>query len=316
MISEAKFASIVESIRSARDKEGSSLRIDSLIISNKRRQFEFNFREEPVARDLRSVSKPVLYLTLGAALDRGMKIDGERLGLSTSLWPILEPRVNIDNEENIEKLKMLKLEHLLNSTLGHSEGIMFKKDIGDRDERTLLSYIFNCPLEFDPGSHFAYSNAGAFLISVLLQWGLDATAAECAHEYIFSPLSIEKQSWRNFDIYTAGCTGLKMYSREFHKVARIIADAGKFQRKRIVSENWIREMLSVRVPTPGMFDAKRALPKQYYGRYMWKTPIGHAYCDGTDGQYLIVLADGETVITTIGTQPDMKPITECFRIIL
>jgi hypothetical protein len=44
--------------------------------------------------------------------------------------------------------------------------------------------------------------------------------------------------------------------------------------------------------------------------------IGTYYCDGTDGQYLIVLPDKGIVITAFGHQSDMKPITEYFRELL
>jgi hypothetical protein len=75
-------------------------------------------------------------------------------------------------------------------------------------------------------------------------------------------------------------------------------------------------MLSSSFPSPTMTDEKRALPKRGYGHFLWKSRDGHCYTDGTDGQYLILCGDGDTVITVTGQQPDMKPIGEVLRPLL
>ncbi len=129
-------------------------------------------------------------------------------------------------------------------------------------------------------------------------------------------MDIEHASWKNFDIYTCGCTGLELLPADLHKFGRLMADGGVYHGSQLVPKQFIEDMLSEGVDSEERFDPKRALPKQRYGYFMWKTPQGHAYCDGTNGIYLVVLADGNTVISTTGEQADMKPIMECFRSIL
>lgn len=315
-LDEATFRGVIGCVSSSRDKEGKPLAMDSVAVSTREHSFQHAFRAGSAALDLRSVSKPVLCLGLGVALEEGLKIQGERIGIETAVWKFFEPHVRLRNSKNLKHLRELRLKHLLNSTLGTHDGIMFRKDIGDRDESTLLDYIFNCDFVHAPGKHFVYSNAGAFLVSVLLQLGTGVEAVEFIRRKIFNPLGIKNVSWRSFGAYTAGCTGLLLEQQEFHKLGRLLADDGKFAGKQVAPRRWVVEMKKSAVPTPSMYDEKRAFPKFAYGHFLWKTKTGHAYCDGTDGQYLIVLADNNTVITTLGHQPDMKPITECFRPLL
>ena len=89
-----------------------------------------------------------------------------------------------------------------------------------------------------------------------------------------------------------------------------------FEGKQLVPKDWVEAMTKVQVPTPMMYDEKRVFPKYGYGFYIYICKNGNYYIDGTDGQYLIVLKDKGILITTFGHQPDMKPITECFRELL
>ncbi|MFF1880682.1 hypothetical protein ACFVVC_04350 [Pseudarthrobacter sp. NPDC058196] len=58
-----------------------------------------------------------------------------------------------------------------------------------------------------------------------------------------------------------------------------------------------------------MFDGSRVFPRFAYGYAFWVCEDGVYYCDGTDGQYLIVVPASELVIVTTGSHPDMKAIT-------
>ena len=100
------------------------------------------------------------------------------------------------------------------------------------------------------------------------------------------------------------------------KIGELMLCGGVFEGKRIVSEEWIKEMLKPQVLTPSMYDEKRVLPKYAYGHNMWICKDGIAYCDGTDGQYLIIVPQKNMVIVTTGHQSDMKPITVCLEDII
>ncbi len=316
MLNDQTFLSIVEKLKTAKDKDGNFLNMDSIVASTSESHFEHEFKDTTAFNDLRSVSKPVLCLGLGIAIEEGLRVGGEKLTLETRIWPLFESVITLVNKKNLGKLRQLKLKHLLNNTIGHETGILFRKDIGDRDETTLLDYAFNEDLKYSPGSHFVYSNAGPYIVSAMIQNELGITVQDMINRSLFSKLDIGKSSWRKLGNYTAGCTGLHLFNRDLHKIARLLADGGGHGGRQIVPGHWIRKMKEEFVKTPQMYDERRAFPKFGYGHYLWKCRDGSVYCDGTDGQYLILLGDGDTVITTLGHQPDMKPITECFRELL
>ncbi|WP_316186255.1 MULTISPECIES: serine hydrolase domain-containing protein [unclassified Bradyrhizobium] len=313
MIDSQVFADIVAKLKAAADKSGNNLKMDSLSISCGAKEFHYDFGAEEARADLRSVSKPILCMALGTALAKGLVAGGEKLTLETKVWPIFENMVALSNTSNLANLRKLRLKHLLNNTIGHHEGMMFRKDIEGRDESRLLDYIFNSDIPHEPGTYFVYSNAGPYLISALIQRATGSLASELVRKLIFDKLGIQNFSWKMLGEFCAGCTGLVLANRDLNLIGRVLADDGQFRGAQIVPASWVRDMKSVFVKTPTMHDPKRAFPKYGYGHYLWKTEDGAAYCDGTDGQYLILLKDGATVISTLGHQPDMKPITECFR---
>ncbi|MFO1255744.1 MAG: serine hydrolase domain-containing protein [Sphingomonadaceae bacterium] len=303
---------VLSRLAAARDKEGNPLNLHEIVVSNRTGMRSVPLNSSAIRVDLRSISKPVLGFLFGALLELP---EAQRSGLTfeASVWPFFEKELVLENVGNLDKLRDLKVSHLLNSTLGHQDGIMFRKDIGDRPEETLLNYSFNYPLDHVPGTHFVYSNAGAFILSALISRVFERTADDLAREIIFAPLEIEQIYWRHFGSDCAGCTGLKLNASEMNQIGRAIVGG---MPNEAVPLAWRISMLDSFYPTPTMVDEKRALPKRGYGHFLWKSRDGHCYTDGTDGQYLIICGDRDTVISVTGQQPDMKPIGEALRPLL
>lgn len=173
-----------------------------------------------------------------------------------------------------------------------------------------LDYIFSAPVPHTPGTHFSYSNVGPFLVSVILELVTGRSLSDLAEELIFKPLAISA-NWRQFGSFTAGSTGLQMSCDDLLKIATVLRDGGKFEDAKVVSSTWVSEMTRAHILTPKMFDPSRVFPKYAYGLGVWVCENGSFYCDGTNGQYLIVVPNSNLAIATTGDQPDMKPITKC-----
>src|SRR5207245_4450404 len=107
----------------------------------------------------------------------------------------------------IPKLKRVRLRHLLTHTIGHDEGLMFSKDIKDRDQDNLLEYIWNSKIVHEPGQYFVYSNAGPYLISALIQEELGVNLSQWINDLLFEPLGIEIFEWKNYGKYCAASSG-------------------------------------------------------------------------------------------------------------
>ena len=312
----AIFQSIVKKLQEAKDKEGNLLNMDSIIISQGANVFKHKFKNKDTLNDLRSISKPIIGLALGIAMDNGLRLRGEILTLDTKIFPFFKDKVEITNEKNIEKLKKVTLQHVLTHTIGYADGLLFSKDIKEKDPFTLLDYVFNYDITHEPGERFVYSNVGPYILSALIQEELGVNLSEWVRQMLFRKIGINNFEWKNYGRYCAGATGLKLLHDDLHKIGMILLNKGMFEGEQLVSKKWVESMIKIQVLTPTMYDEKRVFPKYGYGYYIYICKNGSYYIDGTDGQYLIVLPKPGILITTFGHQSDMKPITECFRDLL
>jgi CubicO group peptidase (beta-lactamase class C family) len=315
-MNETAFMSIIACLQHAKDNQNSSLKMDSVILTQRGKTFRHDFHEAVRPNDIRSLSKTVVSLAVGTAIHLGVKLDGKQITEDLEIWPYFESWINLENRANIPFLRKLRLRHLLNLTTGFDQGLLFSKDLQNRALDNLLEYVFNFEIVHDPGTYFVYSNAGPYILSALIQETLGKSLAEWVNDLIFAPLGIARFEWRKYGKYCIGSSGLILDIEDVHKITTLLMNDGRFDKKQLVPKPWIEKMRSPISLTPKMYDEKRVFPKYAYGYGLWICKDGNYYCDGTDGQYLIVLPKHHIGITTFGHQSDMKPITECFRHLL
>lgn len=316
MTIEEAFKETVSLLGSELDKDGNPLRMKSLVVTKGGERFEHFFIEETSKTDLRSVSKVALALTVGAAIDQKVKLGDATLSLTTDVGVLLTESPKLNGLPGINGWAGVTVAHLLSNTIGHDEGFFFRKDIGGRSGDDLLAYVFGKPLAHEPGTHFSYSNVGPFVVSVLFQEFIGKSFGEVAGELVLGRIGATEHLWRKYGEYSAGCSGLELDSAGLHSLAGLVANAGVYAGSQVVSADWCEAMRSIVIETPGMYDAARVFPKFGYGYGLWICENGSYYCDGTNGQYLIVVPDRDLIITTLGDQADMKPITRAMRPLL
>ena len=151
------FERVVECLSLAKDKTGNLLAMKNITMSDANQTFSHNFMSDPGFTDLRSVSKVPLCMAVGAAIESGYRVWGEPLTSDTCIFPLLEPFAKGLAPQQIAALRKVRLRHLLSNTIGHAQGFLFRKDIGDRKMDSLLEYIVETPIEYEPGSLFSYS---------------------------------------------------------------------------------------------------------------------------------------------------------------
>ena len=107
-----------------------------------------------------------------------------------------------------------------------------------------------------------------------------------------------------------------MFNEDLHKIGRLIHDDGVYNKEQIVPVSWIQNMRTPHVPSPThRYIADRAFPKWSYGLNLWICQDGNYYCDGTDGQYMIIIPKQNVVITSTAHQPDTTPVSESFGLL-
>jgi hypothetical protein len=310
------FDHIVSCLLQAKDKSGLPLAMKNIMASTPSQIFSYDFDPEQGLTDLRSISKVPLCMAVGVAISMGIKVWGEPLSADTYIFPLLDKYSKSIEKKHLSLLKKVKLRHLLSNTSGHEQGFLFRKDIGNRDMNKLLEYISEIPIKHEPGTHFSYSNVGPYLVSAIIQDEIGISLLDLVAETIFSPLNIKHYEWKKYGNYVAGCSGLMLEKQDLHKLGQLLLNNGVWNGGQVVPPTWIELMRSPLVRSPEKYEPHRALPKFSYGFSLWVTEKGNYYCDGTDGQYLIIVPSRQLVISTTGSQPDMKPITECMRTIL
>ena len=304
------FENVVNELLMRHDKKGNNLKLVSLIASDSKSVFSHSFgiRE---AVDVRSIAKPILCLAYGAAINEGLFFDNDRIGLETYIWKYIKKYSHVVDGEQAKKWERVQLIDLFRITLGHQKGIVFSKDVKEVGENDLVNYIVNFPITEEIGKHFVYSNAGGYLASSLISEYCGISADKFVDKYIFAPLGIVDYSWKKYGKYCAGCTGLLMYNEDLHKIAQLICNDGIYEGKQIVPKEWIKAMRTPHVPSPThRYIGDRAFPKWSYGLNLWICEDGTYYCDGSDGQYMIIIPSNGTVITVMGHQSDTLPISE------
>lgn len=270
----------------------------------------FNFPEKKGA--IRSISKPIVCLCYGIAIEKGLF----PMGLDQPIMPFLKEQI-ITNEENIPFLEKLTIYNLLTLTLGHEEKMLDSKHVATITGQNYADVVLNAPIKHAAGEYFIYTNAATYLASVVFQNATGKKLLEFAKQNIFVPLGITDVLWAESPQgYNMGCTGIEIFADDLIKIGRLLLNGGVYEGNRIVSEKWVKSMLSPKIETPKMYDEKRVLPKFAYGFNMWICKDGIAYCDGTDGQYLIIVPNKKMVIVTLGHQSNMKPITVCLEKII
>lgn len=310
------FQEIVNDFLSRKDKNNNNLHMDYLTITQNDQTFIHEFNNEYTKNDLRSLCKPIIAITLGIAIENGLTFRGKKVTLNTKIFPYIKDLVNIHNINNITRWEQVTLRHVLTHSIGFADGLLFSKDIKDKNPDTFLDFIVNYKITYEPGTHFVYSNVGPYLISVIIQEELGINLADWINDVLFTKLDIVDYEWKNYGKYCAGATGLKLGHNDLHKIGLVLLNKGQYNNKYIVSSDWINQMTSLQIGTPTMYDEKRVFPKYGYGYFVYICKNGNYYIDGTDGQYIIVIPKDNILVSTMGHQSDMKPITECLRILL
>jgi CubicO group peptidase (beta-lactamase class C family) len=266
--------------------------------------------------ELRSCAKLLVAMAVGIAIDRKMMINGSPITLETKVYPVLEKVANITNTKNIEKIKKWTVRDLLTHSTGYASQMFNEKCLADVDENKVLDYALNYDIPYDVGTRYAYNNVEPFTFAVIFEECFGINLSEFVRENIFDKLEITEYEWKNYGKYCMAATGLYIKPSDFHKVAQLLLNKGKYKDEQIVPEAWIDEMIKLQVETPDYYKPDRVFPKIGGGYFTFISRDNYVFRDGSNGQYIILNKDTGLLITIMSTEKEMSKITEIFRDIL
>jgi CubicO group peptidase (beta-lactamase class C family) len=194
--------------------------------------------------DLRSVTKSVVSICLGIAIQQGkIKSVDERV---MQFFPAY-------NELDTGMRSQLTIKHLLSM----SSGMKWNEDLPYTDtlnseiamsaSNDPIRFILSRPIIEKPGKSFGYNGGNTQLLAAILESTCGLPADQFASKYLFAPLGISQYFWyRIADNSTmpAAASGLRLRSRDMLKIGALLLNEGRFDGKQLLSQSWVDESLS------------------------------------------------------------------------
>lgn len=204
--------------------------------------------EPDTLHDLRSVTKSVVGLLYGIALDRGL--------VPAPAAPLLAQFQQYADLATDPTRQKLTVEHALTMTLGMEwdESRPYtdpeNSEIGMENAADRYRYVLERPFVAEPGAQWIYSGGSVALVGALIEQGTGKSLPDFAREALFEPLGISVFEWSaGQDGVASAASGLRLTARDLLKIGRLVLGKGLFEGHRVVSEGWIDGSLRPIVPT-------------------------------------------------------------------
>jgi CubicO group peptidase (beta-lactamase class C family) len=188
--------------------------------------------------DLRSVSKSVVSLLAGIAIDKGLIDSVEE---PVSRWfPEAAARTGSGGEP-------LKLRHLLtmSSGIAWDESLPYTDALNTEVRMTRAAdpyrFILEQPVVHRPGTQWTYSGGDTQLLAGVVARASGQPLAGFAKENLFDPLGITSFEWVRMPVSleAAAASGLRLRPRDMAKLGLLVLNRGFHEGRRIVSQAWI-----------------------------------------------------------------------------
>ncbi len=265
---------------------------------------EVTFNAETL-HDVRSVTKSIVGILYGIALDRGLvpAIDS----------PLMAQFPEYPDLAADPQRAKLTIRHALNMTLGMEWSEQGRQGLYDSPENSEIAmenakdryrYVLDRPFVAEPGTRWIYSGGSVALIGAILARGTGKSLPDFAQKALFKPLGISAFEWaRGNDDVPSAASGLRLRARDLLRIGRMLVDKGVVDGQRVVSAEWISESFKPVVPTGDGLQYGRlwyigvnARTPALSGVRPWVAAIG------LGGQRLWLLPDANLVTVTFSGQ--------------
>jgi CubicO group peptidase (beta-lactamase class C family) len=251
----------------------------------------FNGASASSAYDVRSVTKTVMSILIGIAIDQGLvrSVDETVGDYLAPVLPSLEP----------EKGR-ITIRQLLTMTSG-----LPWLELGSEEQDYFafvnfpdpLLWILSRPLEHLPGEVWNYNTGASHILSAILAEATGASAREFGQAHLFGPLDEEVGPWVTDPRgYCYGGHGVSLRGRTMIKLGRLFLEGGTWEGRLVVSESWVQESTTWHHATGD------ALPWGSGYAYLWwlgrdsRTGLEFTFAVGYGGQFILIVPARNTTI--------------------
>lgn len=212
-----------------------------------------------VPHDLRSITKSVVALLTGVAIDKGWVKDVDQ--------PVLSLLPEYADLSTPEKQRIT-----LRSLLTMSAGLEWSEDRPYDDpanSETRMDesvdpcrFVLEQPVAYPAGSVWTYSGGSAALIACVLRRATGKSLDELARAALFEPLGVTSADWARYPRTgePVAASGLRLAPRDTLKFGQLVLDKGAWQGKPVVPASWIEAATTPQINGPGAI---------FYGYQFW-----------------------------------------------
>jgi CubicO group peptidase (beta-lactamase class C family) len=220
--------------------------------------------------DARSVTKSVVALVLGIALDHGLI----KAGLDTPILDLLPQYADLRTPEKGK----ITLRHLLTM----SAGLKWNEDIPYSDPANSERQVDGAP---DParfvlaqnmvapaGEIYNYSGGSVVLIQAILKQATGKSLDVLAHELLFAPLGIEHVEWVRYPLTgePIAASGLRLLPRDFVKLGQLVLQHGAWRGEQVAPSAFVEQATSAQINGQQLY---------FYGYQFW---LGRSFVRGQE----------------------------------
>ncbi|MFL6835844.1 MAG: serine hydrolase domain-containing protein [Bradyrhizobium sp.] len=225
---------------------------------NENKRYEFDATKK---HDMRSVSKSIVSLLTGIAIDRRIidSVDTPALQFFPGDEPIAEG------------WSLIKLRDLLtmSSGIAWDENRAWSDPKNDEphllSERDPIRYVLSKPIATPAGARWNYNGGGVELLGSIIARQSGKTLEVFARDALFTPLGITDFEWQTYpNGKVSAAAGLRLRPRDAAKIGQLMLNKGLWQGVQIISANWIEQSTKPRFQAIGYFGGLF-----FYGRLWW-----------------------------------------------
>jgi len=259
---------------------------------------------------MRSVSKSVISLLVGIAIDRKLIAGAD------------EPVVKFFPDYSAVKSPgwdNITLRHLLTMSSGMQwdEGRPWNDPKNDEpylgSEADPVRYVLSKAIVAPPDTVWVYNGGGTDLLGNIIERVSGKPLEAFAREVLFAPLGISDWEWMKYrNEKIASAAGLRLRPRDAAKIGQLVLNKGDWNGRQIVPARWIEQSVTPRFRAIGFFGGLF-----YYGQQWWmgRTLSGDKDVKwiaavGLGGQRIFIVPELDLVVmTTSGLYGSNRQVT-------
>ncbi|HEX4216563.1 MAG TPA: serine hydrolase [Candidatus Dormibacteraeota bacterium] len=197
-------------------------------------------------------------------------------------------------------LRAMRVKHLLAMSTGHADNSV------QRTDANWVQAFLNYPVEFEPGTHFAYNSGASYMLSAIVQKLTGGRMIEYLRPRLFEPLGIENPTWETSPQgIDAGGWGLSIRTPDIARFGQLYLQRGVWHDQRLIPETWVEQASSFHTDNRTMTNPDWA---QGYGYQFWRSRHNAFRGDGAFGQFCVIMPDQDAVVAINSGTPDLQGV--------